>query len=125
MKLIRLIRLQMLVLFTLLQCVAPVAHAHVNGHNTDHGVHLAFIEHAGLSGHHSALPRLAVAEDNSSVVVMPPEYRSADLAIAQSAAVAEQLFALREHIAFSFVASGRQALPLLSYQHPRSQAPPV
>jgi len=125
MNLNRLVRLQLLLLFALLQCVAPVAHAHVNGHHADQHVHLAYIDHLDLSDHESGLSHLSVEAGHSSVVSMPPEYRYADPVIAQAVAVDEHLFALREHIAHAFAPPGRQALPLPPYQHPCSQAPPA
>jgi hypothetical protein len=126
MNLNRLIRLHLLLLFALLQCVAPVAHAHVNGHHTDRHVHLAYIDHLDSEDHPSGLPHVSAEADHSSVVSMPPEYRSAELTVGQALEAGdERLLALREYAAQPFVILPRQVLPFFPYQHPCSQAPPA
>lgn len=126
MNLNRLIRLQFLMLFALLQCVAPVAHAHVNGHHADRHVHLAYLDHIDVIDRASGSPQVSVEADHSSVVSMPPEYRSAELMVAQAAGASEErLWALREYAVQRFVTVPRQTLPFFPYQHPCSQAPPV
>ena len=126
MKLTRYARLPLLLLFTLLQCVAPVAHAHVNGQNSGHQVHLVFLDHLESSGHLSNLPQVSAETDHSSVVSMPPEYRSPDLTVAQAAGTGEQrLWLPREYAALRFAALPRQSLPFFPYLHPCSQAPPA
>jgi hypothetical protein len=126
MKLSRFIRMQLLLLFALLQCVAPVAHAHVNGHHADQHVHLAYLDQLDLTEPVSGLPHFAVEADHSSVVSMPPQYRSADLTVEQAVdATVERLTPLREYAAQQFVSLPRQTLPFFPYQHPCSQAPPA
>jgi len=122
----RLLRLYLLLLFALLQSVAPLAHAHVNGHHADQHVHLAYIDHLDLSDHTSGLPHISAEADHTSIVSMPPEFRSAELAVVQAVDVTdEQLLALREYAAQPFVILPRQVLPFFPYQHPCSQAPPA
>lgn len=141
MNLNRFIRHCLLLLFVLLQCVAPFAHAHVNGNSTDHNIHLAEIDSAWLndhglnnhesnhhdSGHHDAgTTQLANETEHAVVVCMPPECRGSELLIAQPIAVYEQrLFAARQHGVLSFAAPPRQILSSTPYQHPYSQAPPA
>lgn len=119
------IRLQLLLLFALLQCVAPLAHAHVNGHNVDHGIHLFYIDHADLSGDLSGLPQLSAETDTATVVSMQPEYKSVELALIQAVDSVDRLFALREYLVHQFIILPRQNLPFNPYQHPCSQAPPA
>jgi hypothetical protein len=123
-------RIQLLLLFALLQCVAPLAHAHVNGDNAGHKVHLDIIDSPWLSAHdHDAgeagLSAERVHSDHSAVVSMPPEFRYGGLAVAQaSGATAEPVLALRAYRAICFVALPRQRIAFLPYQLPSSQAPP-
>ena len=125
-KLSHMFRLPLLLLFALLQCVAPLAHAHVNGQNADRHVHLAYLDHLDLSAHTSNLPHLTVEADHSSVVTLPPESRASDLKVAQAAAEThESLLPLRSYVVQQFAALPRQTLPFLPYQHPCSQAPPA
>jgi len=131
MNLNRLIRLYLLLLFALLQCVAPLAHAHVNGDNADGNVHLASIDSAwlyehSLNQHDSAVTQLSVEHEHSAVVCVPPESRGSEPVVDQPIAeIIRQLLATREHGVFSFAAPPRQILSSTPYQHPYSQAPPA
>jgi len=131
MNLICSIRFLLLLLFALLQCVAPLAHAHVNnehGGNDGQGVHIDMVDSPWLNDHdhESDSTHLSVDEHHSAVVCMPPEYRSSVLAIDQPAVVTGQnLLVQCEYIAVLFIAFHRQNLPLFPCQHPSSQAPPV
>jgi hypothetical protein len=126
MKLTRHFRLLLLMLFALLQCVAPLAHAHVNGNNADQKVHLAIIDSPWLTAHDSNSAHLTVEPDHSAVVCLPPESGCSDLKIAQPLPVNEKCpSALCEHITLQFVNLYQQSLPLTPYQHPCSQAPPA
>lgn len=126
MNLIRSIRFLLLMLFALLQCVAPVAHAHVNGNNAGHNVHLPSIDSPWLSAHDADAVHFAVGSHHSAVVCMPPESRCSDLKIAQSLPATDKCsLALCEHITLHFVNLYQRTLPLTPYQHPCSQAPPA
>lgn len=127
MNLTHLIRFLLLLLFAFLQCVAPLAHAHVNGNHAGQNAHLDSID-APWSGAHRHVPdaaHVALEEQHSAVVCMPPEYRCTGLAIDQAVVVSRQNpLLLREHSALLPVALQRHNLPLSPYQHPCSQAPP-
>lgn len=128
MNLNRLSRLFLLLLFVLLQCVAPLAHAHVNGDSTDRHVHIAVTDASQLNelDHHADAAHLSHAENHSAVVCMPPEYRGSALLIDEPAAASKYgMFVLREHGAVVAVDFYPPPLPLTPYQQPSSQAPPV
>jgi len=128
MSLMHLLRIQFLLLFSLLQCVAPLAHAHVNGDSADQKVHLAAIESSWLNSQDpvSSEVQLPAGHDHSGVVSMPPEYRYGDLALIHiSDASVKPVLALRGYIALFFVVLPRQSIVCLPYQLPCSQAPPV
>jgi len=125
-KLIGFIRLQLLLLFVLLQCVAPLAHAHVNGHNIDHGIHISYVDHADSNGHEQNTPYLAADQDNTAVVKLPPEARSFELMLAQAVdSTGNSLIPLCNFVAQRYIHHPRQFLPFISFQHPCSQAPPA
>jgi hypothetical protein len=118
--------MQLLLLFALLQCVAPLAHAHVNGHNADHGIHLFYTVHTDSDSQIPGLLQLSAETDSVTVVSMPPQYKSVELTVVQTVGlVNEPLFALREYEIQQFVILPRQILPFLPYQHPCSRAPPA
>lgn len=124
----RLVRFLLLLLFVLLQCVAPLAHAHVNGDSADQKPHLATIDTSwsGTHYHDANAEQCAIETDHSAVVSMPPEYRYNDMAVAQvNGASLEPLLALRGYVTLAFVASARPNFSLHPYQLPCSQAPPV
>lgn len=122
------LRFLLLMLFTLLQCVAPLAHAHVNGESSDQHVHLATLDSSWLNDHVDDLLSVAHAEagEHSSVVTMQPEYRNNDHSqVFASIVRIEPLFTMRKYIAIVFEAPP-QCLPVSPpHQHPCSQAPPV
>lgn len=126
MHLTRSVRFLLLLLFALLQCVAPLAHAHVNGNNADQSAHIAIIDSAALAAHDSDAAYFAAEQHPSAVVCMPPESRCSDLAVAQHIAATDKpLLAVGGHVVLSFVAPPRQNLCRSPYQYPRSQAPPA
>lgn len=124
------IRLLLLMLFALLQCVAPLAHAHVNGDNAGQSVHFD-ISDLSLFGdrhhHHEAdVAQFSAIDYHSATVCMPPEFRSSKLVIDHPIAVSQNgKVVLREHGAVVFVDYYRKTLFLTPYQLPFSQAPPV
>jgi hypothetical protein len=125
---IRPIRSLLLLLFVLLQCVAPLAHAHVNGHNAGQSAHIAINDVTGTLEHrHAAVTaELSVAEQHSVVVCMPPEYRLSVLIIDQPALAGQHVMqAQAEPAVFAFADLYRPPLAATPYHHPLSQAPPV
>lgn len=123
---IRFTRLPLLMLFALLQCVAPLSHAHVDGHSVDQHVHVPDIDSPWINAHDSDSPHLSVEPDHSNVVCMPPEYRCSDLTVDQAAIVGKHNLLLpREYAPVVLLVPERQSPPLPPYQHPCSQAPPV
>lgn len=121
MNLNRIIRIYLLLLFALLQGVAPFAHAHVNGQDVDHGLY----EHV-LSDHHPDINQLTVEPEHCAVVYMPPVSRSNDLTpdLHVNSSTKQQL-ALPEYRILSFVISPQDVQSACPYQHPCSQAPPA
>ncbi len=124
------IRLPLLMLFALLQCVAPLAHAHVNGQHADHEVHIELSDAHWHNDHRgdtsTAAHHLSAGEAHSAVVSMPPSYRFSTHAAAQAVVVnVQSIPTLCEAIALPLLITERQVLPLLPYQHPFSQAPPA
>src|SRR3989339_1339184 len=84
----RIIRLKLLLLFALLQCIAPVAHAHVNGNNSSQHAHAPIVHSPRLVAHShdhqdSGSTGISADQHHSAVVSMPPEFRSSLLHIEQ------------------------------------------
>ena len=126
MNLNRMIRMSLLMLFALLQCVAPFAHAHVNGHNADHNVHIELSEALWLDDHDAATHNMSAGVHHSAVVSMPIAYRFNVHAVAQPALVSlKSLPPLCEPVALPLPITERQVLTLLPFHHPCSQAPPA
>ena len=131
MTLSQLVRVPLLLLFVLLQCVAPLAHAHINDEHGEYdgqGVHIDMVDAPWLNdhGHESDSTHLSVDEHHSAVVSMQPEYRSGELTAAQPVyANIKCPTVLCKHIALRFVNLFQQSLPLPLYQHPPGQAPPA
>jgi hypothetical protein len=133
MNLNRPIRLLLLMLFVLLQCMAPLAHAHVNNEHVAHAVqrvHIAATDAPWLNDHehhsHANAVHLSHADHHSAVVCMPPEYRSNALVIDEPALTSIYgKFALREHAAVIVAGFYPRSFPLTPYQFPGSRAPPV
>ena len=128
MTMLRPARFVLLMLFALLQCVAPLSHAHVNGDNSAQRVHIAVADMPWSHGHDqpAGAVHLSAGEHHSAVVCTPPEYRCSALATDQPAAASlHALFVSREHAAAIVIDYYPQPLPLTPYQRPGSQAPPV
>jgi hypothetical protein len=131
----QLIRVPLLVLFVLLQCVAPFAHAHLDGSHGEYdgqGVHLNLDDAAWLNDHdnqhdHAAASHHLSAESHHSVAVsIQTEFRNDDLLLEQPAIVSGQkLLGQTADKAVLLIAFQHQTLPLFPCQHPCSQAPPV
>lgn len=126
----RLVRIKLLLLFVLLQCVAPLAHAHVNGHHADHKLHIDSVDFHGMNAHNCAAAQLenlqlSAEQHHSAVISMPPEYRNSDLSIAQPVINNQNSLLFCEYVDYALAAPELQSLPLPPYQHPCSQAPPA
>ncbi|MFA6903108.1 MAG: hypothetical protein WC236_08510 [Gallionellaceae bacterium] len=126
---IRIIRSLLLMLFVLLQCVAPLAHAHVNGDNASQRVHFDGVGPAWSGDHHqhaADAAQLAAEEHQSAVVCPPPEYRSGSPLLEQPAIACQSCLPVpQQHPPLVSVDVCRQAFYSSPYQHPCSQAPPV
>lgn len=124
MRIYRLARHVLLLLFTLLQCVAPLAHAHVDGHNAAHSVHIASVITHGADVVFAA--QLSLHEHESSVVCMPPEYRSSDLKYGYVFIAGQKILLASPGLIVTQCNDQRlQAFPFFPYQLPCSQAPPA
>jgi hypothetical protein len=131
----QLIRLPLLVLFVLLQSVAPLAHAHVDGNHGEYdgqGVHLNLSDPAWSNENdnhhdHDLVPHHLLADSHQSVAVsIQTEFRDDDLLLEQPAVISgRKLLGQTEPKAVLFLAFQLQTLPLFPCQHPCSQAPPV
>lgn len=128
----RFVRLKLLLLFALLQCVAPLAHAHVSGNNTDQTLHIELHDSAGFSAgfidhhHDTETTQLSVDEHHSAVVSMPPEFRSSLLLIEQpDGPIQHGNVVPHVHSAVAVADYQQQILSSFPFQHPCSQAPPV
>lgn len=127
MTLNRLIHFVLLLLFALLQCAAPFAHAHVNGHNSDQSLHFAVTQSIALNNLDAGTSHFSAEQHNSPAISMPPEYRSNDITTPQHLDTynsAPRLL-LNKEAAISFVTSELQVTPSYPYHHPCSQAPPA
>ncbi len=122
----RWIKLPLMLLFALLQCMTPFAHAHVDGHSEDSHVHVAFAAADWLQDHPLASRQISADTTHSGVVGMQPEYRYKDLAIASPMVEALQLLPVADtQCVLPWIVAAQQTLPLPPYLHPCSQAPPV
>src|SRR5512139_3547831 len=65
-----------LAFFALMQCIAPVAHAHTDGHSVGYGVHIDL--DAYNAPEHSVAHASSVSDTHthSSIISMPPEHSS-------------------------------------------------
>lgn len=122
------IRYLLLVLFTLLQCVAPLAHAHVNGNNAAQNAHIALAgdhDFAGHQHHDIGIVSHSAHDHDSSVVCMPPESRATalifDLPVLPSQC---ELFPHNKSATCVLDHLHTVSLALTPYRHPFSQAPP-
>ena len=120
-------RLLLLMLFALLQCIAPLAHAHVNGHHSaDELVIVDYVDARHSHNHNIGVFHMSVAEEHSAVVSMQPEYRLKEFVIAQTVVADLQIsLLLQESSIMAWPPAGRQFFSVPPYQHPCSQAPPV
>jgi hypothetical protein len=123
----RYMQLLLLVIFALLQGMAPLAHAHINGHSEDHHIHLAELDAHPGHVYEQASPTATVGEDHARTVGMQPEFRSNKLELAK--------IALPDAIVLPAVISAESAccFPVIDtpratsfhFHHPVSQAPPA
>ncbi|HQS59816.1 MAG TPA: hypothetical protein PLU16_15300 [Gallionellaceae bacterium] len=121
-------RYLLLMLFVLLQCVAPLVHAHVHGENVGQNVHFDTIDTSWLSDHHHepGTTQLSAEEHHHAVVTMPLGYRLSALVIDQPVVASQyDMPVLSEHGAVLSVVSYQQIFPYTPHQHPFSQAPPL
>lgn len=123
-----LFRIQLLMLFTLLQCVAPLAHAHVNGNNVGQNVHMALNDVTGMHGHQldAEITSHFTEEHHDAVVCMPPENRSSVL-IVDLPVLPSQCELLPQNKSATRVSDHLHTVSfaLTPYRHPFSQAPPL
>jgi hypothetical protein len=126
MNIFRTVRVVLLLLFALLQCVAPLAHAHVNGHNAGHAVHMDSVDSPWGNDHDAGITHLTIEKNHSAFVSMPPEYRFSDHSIALPAFIDIRISLTPcEQSPLSYMTVDGQRVKHSSYQHPCSQAPPV
>ena len=122
----QIIRLQLLLVFMLLQCLAPFAHAHVDGQNADHHVHLANVDLHQHGGHLYTTSTVSTIEDDSQVVSLQPEFRSKKQDVSQDIIGGGLPRLTRQAAAPNQVQSFSVArITIVPYQHPSAQAPPV
>ncbi len=121
------IQLILLMVIALLQFVAPLTHAHVNGHSEDHHIHLAELDTHGSLLQVATGPSMTAEEDHSQVVSMQPEFRGKTFDM--SLALPPQAHTVSPVPVAIMVASLQAAVsPHLKsphYQLPLSQAPPA
>ena len=130
MKLNFYIRFQLLMLFALLQCVAPLAHAHVNGDNGNQSVHIDISDLSQFGDHYhpqeSDEVQISADDNHSATVCMPPEFRSSKLVVDQPMAASQYVKVVsREYGTVAFDDNYQQTLFSTPYHHPFSQAPPA
>lgn len=121
----KLARLMFICLFTLLQCVAPLAHAHIDGDQSNHGLHAVEFEHA-LGGHE--LSRCEASSPESPAIGMPhelPRDNSLELALAPPRALPQLPPATAQPTIAAVVASLAPILGPGSFETPLSHAPPA
>ena len=116
----------LLILFALLQGLAPVAHAHVNGDNADHAIHLALLDSPHPVSQDKAGIHATIDADHSTVVSIQPQFKSNDFALDQYFSTAENRFEhLQELLVLHLQAPRELSFFSTPYQHPCSQAPPL
>ncbi len=69
----------LLILFALLQCMSPLAHAHVDGIDVDHTVYSHDLVHNGMSAD------VEVEADIGAVIAMPHAYPAGSIPIVSDA----------------------------------------
>ncbi|MGV8933023.1 MAG: hypothetical protein ACOH1I_00250 [Gallionellaceae bacterium] len=122
----RWIKLPLMLLFALLQCMTPFAHAHVDGHSEDSHVHVAFDAADWLQDHPLASKQISADTTHSAVVGMQPEHRIKELVIVLPVFATSKIFSVFiVQCEPLFSIADYQPHPLPPFQHPNSQAPPV
>lgn len=122
----RKIRYVLLLLFALLQGVAPLAHAHVNGHSEDNKIHLEVANGHQVHDTATAVTQATAETEHSSVVSSQPQYKSSDLTPDQHI----NSTVVRAEVPCELLVLHQLAQTGLSgysfpYQHPCSRAPPL
>jgi|GEM_PF-2385040 len=84
----------LLILFALLQCLSPLAHAHVDGIDVEHTVYSHDLVHDGLS------VESKVETDMGAVIAMPHAYPAASIPI-----VSDAQFGLLNNLSHSVTAT--------------------
>jgi hypothetical protein len=122
----RLYSFSLLALFTLLQCVAPVAHAHVNGDSLDQHIHIGISGTQGQALKNSEAKLWSVESSHSSVICMPAQHRGEKQALVLAVAdIGKPVFAQSGHIVVMAASPQLRNCPLSPYRLPYSQAPPA
>ena len=113
----------LLILFVFLQCLSPLAHAHVDGHNADHSLH----SHE-LSVYVQMLES-HVENDEGAVITMPHAYPASDSPTVSDPSVelATSLYRVDHEPRLPAVFSALFNAPLTAscYASAWSQAPPA
>jgi hypothetical protein len=122
----RLYSFLLLALFTLLQCVAPIAHAHVNGDSLDQHIHISISGTQGLALKDSEAKHWSVESSHSPVICMPAEHRGEEQAqVLAVACIGKPAFAQPGHIVVMAASPQLRNCPVSPYRLPYSQAPPA
>lgn len=119
-------RYLMLLFFALMQCIAPIAHAHTDGHSVGYGVHLDLdtpdLSEPGVARAGS----VAAVHTHSSIISMPPGHSSDKYSFPIPGQHATAL--IPSNIAVTQIAILHSA-PLIyqyhAYERPFGQAPPL
>lgn len=69
-------RYLVLAFFALMQCIAPIAHAHADGHSVGYGVHLDLDTYNSPVHSVAHASSVSVTQSHSSIISMPPEHSS-------------------------------------------------
>jgi len=123
-----LFRIHLMLLFALLQCVTPLAHAHVNGNNAGQSAHIVFNDVSGTLEHQHEfeIVQLSTEDHQDALVCMPPEYRLSVLIIDLPVLASQHgLMQKNEPAARIFDDLHQASLIRTPYRHPFSQAPPL
>ncbi|MDD2893852.1 MAG: hypothetical protein PHF20_07955 [Halothiobacillaceae bacterium] len=120
-----------LFLFVLLQCVAPLAHAHIDSGSMDHhahmhGVHTQFSDAINIAGH-TVHEGITVHEQNCPSIETPQVYKCDDgLNIADVSAPLLYISLLPTQATTCFdITVFDIFIPPAPYHRPHSQAPPA
>ena len=124
-----LLRIQLLLLFALLQCVTPLAHAHVNGNNVGQAAHMPLYDVTIMHGHQHEFENAHLSteehHDVDAVIGMQPESRSSVLVV-DLPVLPTQRELLPHDKSVTRVLDNLHTVSfaLTPYRHPFSQAPP-